>query len=174
MCYLVIHVNIVFLLYIFITFKMFVILVNFFICCTYIMTFFLFSPYSPEGYMARITFRLILLNAFNNPMYCKAVCNRDAFNVFVYPNGNIIFMYICFTMLAPLFNVYYSYCQYDSRVYVCHVQLKNCMGSKFRKYWLTLLNICYCVATTASYHLMIHIISAPLSINVLHRITYIL
>ena len=45
------------------------------------MTFFLFSPYSPEGYMARITFRLILLNAFNNPMYCKAVCNRDAFNV---------------------------------------------------------------------------------------------
>ena len=46
---------------------------------------------------------LILLNAFNNPMYCKAVCNRDAFNVFVYPNGNIIFMYICFTMLAPLF-----------------------------------------------------------------------
>ena len=52
--------------------------------------------------MARITFRLILLNAFNNPMYCKAVCNRDAFNVFVYPNGNIIFMYICFTMLAPL------------------------------------------------------------------------
>ena len=47
---------------------------------------------SPEGYMARITFRLSLLNAFNNPMYCKAVCNRDAFNVFVYPNGNIIFM----------------------------------------------------------------------------------
>ena len=77
-------------------------------------------------------------------------------------------------MLAPLFNVYCSYCQSDSRVYVCHVQLKNCMGSKFRKYWLTLLNICYCVATTASYHLMIHIISAPLSINVLHRITYIL
>ena len=37
------------------------------------MTFFLFSPYSPEGYMARITFRLLLLNAFNNPMYCKAV-----------------------------------------------------------------------------------------------------
>ena len=121
--------------------------------------------------MARITFRLILLNAFNN---CKAVCNRDAFNVFVYPNGNIIFMYICFIMLAPPFNVYYSYCQSDSRVYVCHVQLKNCMGSKFRKYWLTLLNMCYCVATTASYHLMIHIISARLSINVLHRITYIL
>ena len=40
------------------------------------MTFILFSPYSPEGYMARITFRLIILNAFNNPMYCNAVCNR--------------------------------------------------------------------------------------------------
>ena len=72
-------------------------------------------------------FMLILLNAFNNPMYCKAVCNRDALNVLVYPNGNIIFMYICFTMLAPPFNVYYFYCQSDSRVYVCHVQLKNCM-----------------------------------------------
>ena len=51
-------------------------------------------------------------------------------------------------MLAPPFNVYYSYWQSVSRVYVCHVQLKNCMGSKFRKYWLTLLNICYCVAMT--------------------------
>ena len=153
---------------------MFVILVKKIICCTYIMTFF-FSPYSPEGYMACITFRLILLNAFNNPMYCKAVCNIDAFNVFVYPNGNIIFMYICFTMLAPPFNVYYSYCQTDSRVYVCHVQLKNCMGSKFRIYWLTLLDICYCVATTASYHLCyISFHSARLSINVLRRITYIL
>ena len=89
------------------------------------MTFILFSPYSPEGYMARSTFRLIILNAFNNPMYCNAVCNRYAFNVFVYLNGNIIFMYICFTMLAPPFNVYYSYWQSVSRVYVCHVQLKN-------------------------------------------------
>ena len=51
------------------------------------------TPYSPEGYMARITFRLILLNAFNNPMYCKAVWNRDAFNVFVYRKDIIIFMY---------------------------------------------------------------------------------
>ena len=109
-------------------------------------------------------------------MYCrpKAVCNRDAFKVFVYPNGNIIFMYICFNMLAPPFNVYYPYCQSDSRVCVCHVHLKNCMGSKFRVYWLTLLNICHCVATTASYHHIIHIISARLSINVLRRITYIL
>ena len=98
------------------------------------MTFFLFSPYSPEGYLARIVFRLILLNAFNNPMYCKAVCNIDAFNVFVYPNGNIIFMYICFTILAPPFNVYYSYCQTDSRVYVCHVQLKKTVWDRSLKY----------------------------------------
>ena len=79
-----------------------------------------------------------------------------------------------FYYVSTPYNVYYSYCQSESRVYVCHVQLKNCMGSKFRIYWLTLLDICYCGATTASYHPMIYIISARLSINVLRRITYIL
>ena len=44
--------------------------------------------------MAHITFRLILLNAFNNPMYCKAVCNRDAFNVFVYIHMAILYLCI--------------------------------------------------------------------------------
>ena len=53
----------------------------------------MFSLHSPEGYMVYIAFMLILLNAFNNLIYCKAVCNRNAFNVYLYPNGNIIFMF---------------------------------------------------------------------------------
>ena len=88
----------------------------------------------------------------------------------------IFFSYICFTVFAPLSNVYHFFSQVNLQICVCYAQMNYFTLFKFSVCWLILLDkSCYAVVYNAIasdiYHIVVKLMSDRLSCNILSQLT---